>query len=88
MKGVLMKLTLFVFLFLLMSISGRAAEVETASPSTTQADWFSPACPTCAKLLTPGTANLGNSKGVFRPGDKAKNKKKSVNTSRTVNKEQ
>lgn len=73
-----MKFILFVLIFSLSNFSF-AADEETPPPKeATQADWFSPGCPTCPKLLIPGTANLGNSKGVFRPGDKAKAKKKKV----------
>ncbi len=45
-----------------------------AQDSETQAGWFSPNCPNCAKYLTPGSATLGNTKGVYRP-DKKKKKK-------------
>ena len=74
-----MKFLVFVLTFALLNFEALAQQEESASPETTQANWFSPACPDCAKLLTPGTANLGNSKGVYRPGDKAKLKKKLKN---------
>lgn len=45
-----------------------------AQTSNTEANWFSPACKDCPKMLTPGTASLGNKKGVFRPGSKTKKK--------------
>lgn len=46
-----------------------------AQTSETEANWFSPACKDkCPKMLTPGTASLGNDKGVFRPGGKSKKK--------------
>ena len=41
-------------------------------PAQTEAGWFSPSCKDCPKLQTPGSANLGNSKGVYRPGGKKK----------------
>ena len=84
MKGIFMKLTAFIFFFSLIGISAQAQEKEeTPPPSTTQADWFSPACPTCAKLLTPGRASLGNNVGVFSPHDKTKVKKKKSSTTGT-----
>lgn len=50
---------------------GLFASAET-NQSQTQADWFSPDCSSCAKYLTPGTASLGNTKGVYRPNKKTK----------------
>ncbi len=69
MKFILLTL-LTLFSFISFSYAESAATKEPAS--NTQADWFSPSCPSCAKLLTPGSANLGNSKGVFRQGTKKK----------------
>ena len=69
-----MKLTLLILAFVSLGTSVQAEEPTAAQ--TTQADWFSPSCPTCNnKLLIPGSANLGNSKGVFRPGTKKLKKK-------------
>lgn len=79
-----MKKALFVLVFT-MTCLATAAE-EEVSPATTQADWFSPTCPGCAKLLTPGTANLGNSKNIFRRDDKSK-KKKPVKATQPVSSE-
>lgn len=72
-----MKLALFILVFVTMGLSAHGE--EQTSTQTTQADWFSPSCPACAKLLTPGSANLGNTKGVFRPNGK-KQKKKATTT--------
>lgn len=44
--------------------------VALAQSSNTEASWFSPQCKDCPKMLTPGTASLGNNKGVYRPGSK------------------
>lgn len=77
-----MKFFLFILTFSFLSFSAMAEEETLPPKETTQADWFSPSCPTCPKLLIPGTANLGNSKGVFRPGDKAKLKKKKAGVSK------
>lgn len=76
------------FIFVILTFSflnfSAIAQEEEAPPAkeATQADWFSPGCPTCPKLLIPGSANLGNSKGVFRPGEKAKLKKKKAGVSK------
>lgn len=77
-----MKFIFVILTFSLLNFSAFADEETTPSKETTQADWFSPGCPTCPKLLIPGSANLGNSKGVFRPGDKSKLKKKKAGVSK------
>lgn len=77
-----MKFILLVLTFSLLAFSALAEEETPVTKETTQADWFSPSCPNCPKLLIPGTANLGNSKGVFRPGDKSKLKKKKAGVSK------
>ena len=63
------------FMFMVLGAHAESASVASGDATQTQADWFSPACPNCAKLLTPGTASLGNSKGVFRPNAKKQIKK-------------
>lgn len=70
-----MKQAVFFLVFTFLGFVVSAQEPESPV-STTQADWFSPGNPDSAKLLIPGSATLGNTKGVFRPGDKAKSKKK------------
>ena len=77
-----MKFILALLTFSLLNFSAFAQEETPQAKEATQADWFSPGCPTCPKLLIPGSANLGNSKGVFRPGDKAKLKKKKAGVSK------
>lgn len=62
------------YIFLTLILIGFAAQ---ANDSETQAGWFSPSCPNCAKYLTPGSASLGNTKGVYHP-DKKKKKKDSA----------
>ena len=52
--------------------------INLSANASEEAGWFSPSCLTCAKMQTPGTANLGNSKGVFRPGGKKSKKKSEV----------
>lgn len=64
-----MKSILLVFSILVLGFGAFSAE-----DVKTEAKWFSPDCPDCAKLLTPGKASLGNSVGVYRPGSKAKKK--------------
>lgn len=68
-----MKMTLLILAFVFTGLSVFAE--ESAAPKTeetTEAGWFSPSCESCPKLQTPGSANLGNTKGVFRPGGKKK----------------
>lgn len=77
-----MKFFVFVLTFSLLTFSALAEEETPVSKEMTQANWFSPGCPDCPKLQMPGTANLGNGKGVFRPGDKSKPKKKKTAVSK------
>lgn len=69
-----MKMTLLTLTFVFAGISAfaeeQAAPAQQAQP--TEAGWFSPSCKDCPKLQTPGSANLGNTKGVYRPGGKKK----------------
>lgn len=57
---------------LLLVLSMTFGLVAFANQSGTEAKWFSPDCKDCPKMLTPGTASLGNNKGVFRPGQTKK----------------
>lgn len=80
-----MKISLLVLLFAFIGSSAFAEDDAAPAQSATQADWFSPSCSSCAKMLTPGTANLGNAKSVYRPGLKSKKKKDSTITTEPVN---
>jgi|GEM_PF-6246404 len=57
-------------ILLVLLLSGFTVNAEESSK--TQADFFSPNCTDCPKMQTPGSANLGNNKGVFRPGNSKK----------------
>ncbi|MBY0553013.1 hypothetical protein K2P97_00695 [bacterium] len=52
--------------------------VALAQSTNTEANWFSPQCKDCPKMLTPGTASLGNNKGVYRPDRRGSKKKPSA----------
>ncbi len=79
-------LLIAVFMFMASGVHAESSSVVSSDATQTQADWFSPSCPNCAKLLTPGTASLGNSKGIFRPNAKKQNKKTELKKSVEVEK--
>jgi hypothetical protein len=73
-----MKLILVVFSILVLGFSALAAnDVKKTKP--TEASWFSPDCPDCARYLTPGQASIGNDRGVYRRGSNQQSRKKSPN---------
>jgi hypothetical protein len=71
-----MKLILVFFSILVLGFSALAAKDDKIK---TEAGWFSPDCPDCAKFLTPGQARIGNDRGVYRPGSIQQFRKKNPN---------
>lgn len=57
-------------ILIILSVLFLSFAVLAEDPNMNRSDgagWFSPDCPSCAALQTPGGASLGNNKGVFRP---------------------